>query len=95
MDQTFTDIKDTELDTSVYLQIAVKEHTFIGWYQWFHVRITLAWGELYQLDTNKTTARVKYPSIRWGKEISKVKLNYVLDSWYIRNNCEHNLDGDQ
>jgi hypothetical protein len=82
-------------NASKHMKRAVQEQTDIGWNQWFHGRLSTTWGDMYNYDIQKPSNIVRYPSSRrWGKEIIKLSWKFMLDCWYIRNECEHDTNGD-
>jgi hypothetical protein len=68
----------------------VKEQHLIGWQHWFRGRISNTWGDIYHHDIQNPHLLVNFPSVqRWGKEIIKLTLQFVIDCWYARNKNEH------
>jgi hypothetical protein len=74
----------------------VQAQCAIGWHQIFKGRMSEQWGALYNYDiinkhpetTHKLTAE------RWGKKIIVLAMQYALDAWQIRNDIEHDTEGD-
>jgi hypothetical protein len=88
-------IEDIAPEASESLREAVRNQTNLGWDQWFRGRIMILWGELYNNDISKTNVLIERPSaLQWGRTIVTQTFQYVLDSWYIRNKCEHDFLGN-
>jgi hypothetical protein len=82
-------------DASEYLKETVLSQNRIGWENWFKGRISIKWGELYNNDIENPPFPLFRPSAnRWGKKLIIDTWNFVLESWQIRNNAEHDKAGD-
>jgi hypothetical protein len=82
-------------NASKHLKQANTEQKAIGWNQWFRGRLSTKWGDLYNHDITTTETLMKFPSSKkWGKDIVKLTLTFVMDSWYARNICEHEIGND-
>jgi hypothetical protein len=86
----FQNVQEMVPDASKHLICAATEQHNIGWHQWFRGRITNTWGDIYFNDILIPNNLVKFPSVqRWGKEVIKLTLKFVMDCWYVRNTKEH------
>jgi hypothetical protein len=88
-------MEDIAPEASTDLLRAVEEQNTIGWDQWFRGRISRTWGELYNHDIAKPNILIRRPSaLRWGREIISATFNFTIESWYARNEMEHDKLGD-
>jgi hypothetical protein len=94
-DKPMPDLIEIAPEASEYLKKTVATQSKIGWDQWFRGRISIQWGEMYNNDIANPPFPLYRPSAaRWGKQIIKATWNFVLNSWQIRNNIEHDNDGE-
>jgi hypothetical protein len=53
------------------------------------------WGEMDNNDIEKPNILVERPSAsRWGKRILTQTFQFVLEAWYIRNQCKNDSLGE-
>jgi hypothetical protein len=81
------------------LSRAYYEQSQLGWENWFKGRITTAWREVYMNDVNTYIHHVPNgPRImdaeQWGTKIIVKTWDFVRSSWKIRNDGEHDNNGD-
>jgi ribonuclease HI len=89
------DIRIVAPEASYLLQRAVTEQTSIGWSNWLKGRITITWGILYNHDIATTNHGLRNPNSEdWAKRIVELTWNFVLRTWTIRNELEHQTEGD-
>jgi ribonuclease HI len=82
-------------EASEFLKTTVIIQGQIGWDQWMRGRIAIQWGEMYNDDMKHLPFPVYRPSAsRWGKQIITETWKFVLLSWTIRNNVEHDNEGE-
>jgi hypothetical protein len=78
------------------LEAAVEAQHKIGWGQIFKGRITIQWAALYNhgIKTNHKNIAHKNTAERWGRKFLIVSMQFALDMWGIRNDIEHDTEGD-
>jgi ribonuclease HI/Zn finger protein HypA/HybF involved in hydrogenase expression len=85
-------------DASQHLKQAYNFQSTIGWEQMFRGRFDIAWGEMYNHDC---TMQKTYPQARhmdaetWGSKLLNIIWEFVLESWFARNETEHNLNNNK
>jgi hypothetical protein len=83
-------------EASRMLKQAVQEQNTIGWEHWFKGRLTMSWGTLYNYDLQtKNHGMRNQTADKWSKQIVNMNWDFVLEAWTIRNDSEHNTEGDQ
>jgi hypothetical protein len=88
--QNLVDNPSTQFEATVQAQSA------IGWHQMFKGRMSEQWAALYNYDILQKYSENshKLTAVRWGKQIIVLAMQFALDAWQIRNDIEHDLDGD-
>jgi hypothetical protein len=81
-------------EASLALKAAVHSQTKIGWNNFIKGRMSKKWCTLYNDDKQYTIlGDPKLPtSDIWARDIINITWNYVLNTWYCRNNVEHQKD---
>jgi hypothetical protein len=81
-------------DASPFFKQTVLEQESIGWDQILKGRLSIKWGELYNHDIAIDKLKLTLKDAEtWGKRILGIIWKFVMDMWKIRNDTEHNLDG--
>jgi hypothetical protein len=92
---TLPDIQTIAPEASKFLEKAIHEQNQLGWDQWFHGRITIQWGEMYNNDiVNGRKIKQGMTAEKWGKEVIGLTWQFVLDCWHLRNSIEHDSLND-
>jgi ribonuclease HI len=74
---------------------AVVAQSAIGWGQFFKGRMSIQWAYLFNHDPTRPLLQVVNPFVdKWGTSIIKLSMEFVLTAWEIRNDIEHDVDGD-
>jgi hypothetical protein len=73
---------------------AVNAQHSIGWGHFFKGRMSIQWAYLFNFSAHQPM-RIVTPLVdKWGKSILKLSMEFALTAWEIRNDCEHDVDGD-
>jgi hypothetical protein len=55
----------------------------------------MQWATMYNYVINNTNHGLKFPTAeKWGIKIIEITWQFVLNCWNIRNNVEHDTEGD-
>jgi hypothetical protein len=68
---------------------AVYEQNLLGWDQWFSGRITIEWGKSFNHDLSINKNSKVLSAEKWGKDVLSLTLEFTLNSWFAKNNKEH------
>jgi hypothetical protein len=92
--EDYKNINDIAPDASPHFKQTILDQEQIGWDQLLKGRISIKWGELYNhdIETDKLKLTMKDAEC-WGKRILAIIWKFIIDMWKIRNDKEHNLDG--
>jgi hypothetical protein len=80
-------------NASTSLIKAFEDQETLGWDQWFCGRTSITWGEIYNhdIETKKNTKRM---ADKWGSDIVTLTWEFILSSWFARNETEHNKNNN-
>jgi hypothetical protein len=89
-----SDLNDIVPDAGQELQKAFEAQTKIGWHNLLKGRVSQQWGIVYENEKRRLpTGQTKLPdSATWARDLITIMLQFILDSWYCRNNIEHQKD---
>jgi hypothetical protein len=94
-EEPYNNIKDIAPNASKFFETTVQEQQKIGWEQVLKGRLSRKWGELYNYDIEQDKLKMTLKDAeQWGKKVIIVIWKFVTDMWRIRNDKEHNLDGN-
>jgi Zn finger protein HypA/HybF involved in hydrogenase expression len=89
-------LQDIAPDASRHLKQAYEFQHTIGWEQLFRGRIDISWGEMFNFkNEQQSTTRInpnKIDAETWGSKLIDTIWAFVLESWFARNEVEHNLN---
>jgi Reverse transcriptase (RNA-dependent DNA polymerase) len=89
------DMRTIAPEASFTIQQAVTEQTRIGWDHWFKGRISTTWGVLYGNDLQVVNHNMRNQTPdSWAKQLVEITWKFVLRNWTIRNDLEHDTNGD-
>jgi hypothetical protein len=91
-------LNDLAPDASIHLKQAYAFQHDIGWEQIFRGRLDIAWGEMYNHDCTMTKNIIPKQSAdaeTWGSKMLNIIWSFVLESWFARNEVEHNLNNNK
>jgi hypothetical protein len=94
-DEPIKELHEIAPDASIYFKSTIHKQQKIGWEQLLKGRFSIKWGELYNhnIENDKQKITLK-DAEQWGKKIILIIWKFVADMWRIRNEKEHNLDGN-
>jgi hypothetical protein len=82
-------------DATVALKNAHMEQMQIGWQHWIKGRISINWGTLQNYDIKTKDTGIRFDTAKkWAMELILLSWEFAHDCWLIRNNKEHDMDGD-
>jgi RNase H len=88
-------LEEIVTDPSQVLIDAIQAQHQIGWDNLFKGRLSIQWATMYNFVINNTDHGLKFPTAeKWGSKILEIIWQFVLNCWTIRNNIEHDSDGD-
>jgi hypothetical protein len=82
-------------DATTVLKKANQEQKLIGWEQWIKGKIATTWGTLQNHDIKTTDTGIRLNSAKkWSKELILLSWEFTHNCWLVRNECEHDTNGD-
>jgi hypothetical protein len=92
--QPASQLKELAPEAPNYLRQAILDQNKIGWYNFMRGRLAKKWKQAYinDRDTTKDLNSRPITADQWGKQIVKLTLEFALESWYCRNEIEHERD---
>jgi hypothetical protein len=82
-------------DATVALKQTHMEQMQIGRQHWIKGRISINWGALQNFDTKTKETGIRFDTAKkWAMELILLSWEFAHDCQLIRNNKEHNMDGD-